>query len=55
MNLITQIKVDNKFTATIAKTGFVYNIFKTARAHFFLHTVKWFHLFLSNMNNSIYY
>ena len=29
-------------------------IFKWAWAHFF-HTVKWFHLFLSNTNNSIYY
>ena len=33
---------------------FVNKIFKRACVHF-LHTVKWFHLFLSNMNNSIYY
>ena len=31
------------------------NIFKRAEAHFFLHAVKWFHLFLSNTNNSVYY
>ena len=30
------------------------NIFKQAEANF-LHTVKWFQVFLSNMNNSIYY
>ena len=33
-------------------THFVDNIFKWVWAHF-LHTVKWFHLFVSNMNNSI--
>ena len=31
------------------------NIFKRAWAHFFLHTVKWFHLFLSITNNPIFY
>ena len=30
---------------------FVDNIFKCA----FLHTVRWFQIFLSNTNNSIYY
>ena len=28
---------------------------KEPKLIFFLHTVKWFQVFLSNMNNSIYY
>ena len=38
----------------ISKIHFVNNIFKQVWAHFF-HTVKYFHLFLSITNSSIYY
>ena len=49
--------VPNRFYTyilTIIKSSFLENVFSEPE-RIFSHTVKWFHLFQSNTNNSLYY